>query len=229
MRVSSRNLLALNLPAFLLIMDSIGRGCYYFSKISETVVRDLAVNRVFASERDLPRLFQVFVLKGFPLSASAQGTLYTFPCLRRLDLILFDSFEMEPSVSCVPEFCGKRLIPALIDDIARIDPDRPFVSIPMTLDPRDGFKDVSYRSFADAVDRCAWWLEKQLGTSSTFETITYLSHGRDFAYFILTLAAIKTGYKVCIDGFLCGLQTDFSTMVRRYIRLQGTVSRLICR
>ena len=50
------------------------------------------------------------------------------------------------------------------------------------------------------------------------ESITYLNHGRDLAYSILFLAASKIGYKICMDGFLRGLQTDFSTTARRYIR-----------
>ena len=136
---------------------------------------------------------------------------------------------MHASISRAPQGCGQRLIPAVIDDIARNDPNRPFVSVPRTLDPQDGFKDVGYGSFASAVDRCAWWLEKQLGKSSTFETITYMSHGRDFAYFIINLAAIKTGYKVCVDRLLCALRTNTSTMVRPYIRPLGTASKLICR
>ena len=57
-----------------------------------------------------------------------------------------------------PPGCGKRLLPALVDEIALNDPERTFVSIARTSDIEDGFIDVNYHSFAKAVDRCAWWL-----------------------------------------------------------------------
>lgn len=91
---------------------------------------------------------------------------------------------------------GQRLIPVLIDEIASSDPQRPFFAVPHTNDPQDGFQDITYKSFAQAIHRCSWWLESQLGKSSTFETVTYFGHAHDVFYILLILAAVKTGHKV---------------------------------
>ena len=114
---------------------------------------------------------------------------------------------MVAAFHATPRNCGRRLLPSLVDDIALTDARRTFVSVPRSADLHDGFKDINYSTFATAVNRCAWWIEKELGKSETFETIGYLGP-LDLRYPILLLAAIKTGYKVsspkhrgsCSDG-----------------------------
>ena len=104
---------------------------------------------------------------------------------------------MSPFQADVLEGYGQRLIPTLIDDIASSDPERPFVSIPKSTDPREGFVDVSFHAFAGAVNRCALWMEEEIGTSSEFETLFYYGT-QDLLYPIILLAAVKTGHKVSI-------------------------------
>ncbi len=48
---------------------------------------------------------------------------------------------------------------------------------------------------SQAVNVMAWWLEKEIGESSTFETLSYLGPP-DLRYAIVFLAAVKCGYKV---------------------------------
>lgn len=102
----------------------------------------------------------------------------------------------------LPGGFGRRLLPALVDEIAGSDPDRPLYSIPRTAAPADGFDDISVGVFARAVDRCAWFLHETLGGSGwdkNFPTLSYLGP-QDTMYAILTLAANKTGYKMLFSS-----------------------------
>ena len=97
-----------------------------------------------------------------------------------------------------PPNCGKRLLPALVDEIATIDPERTFASIPKSSDIGDGFVDVSYRKFAKAVNRCAWWLTRELGEHVGPKTVLYLGP-LDLRYLIIILAAAKAGHVVSFE------------------------------
>ena len=96
--------------------------------------------------------------------------------------------------SAEPDY-GRRLLPVLIDEISRDDPGRIYVSIPRTSMPEDGFKDVTYRSLANAINRAAWWLEKNLGKGQNFEVLAYTAQS-DIRYPIIAYACVKVGYKV---------------------------------
>ena len=93
---------------------------------------------------------------------------------------------------------GQRLVPHLIDDIAHNDPYRTFCSLAKSSNIPDGFQDVSYRAFANAINRLAWWIEENLGNNYTFETVSYIGPP-DLRYIVLTIAAQKTGYKARRD------------------------------
>lgn len=90
---------------------------------------------------------------------------------------------------------GQRLLSAVIDERARNNHERPFASVPLTADVRDGLRDVSYRAFANAINRCARWLASNLGASTTFENLAYMGPS-DMRYFILAMAAVKSGHVV---------------------------------
>ncbi|ESZ95633.1 hypothetical protein SBOR_3981 [Sclerotinia borealis F-4128] len=90
---------------------------------------------------------------------------------------------------------GRRLLPNLIDEIASSDPTRIFASIPLSNDLQDGFRDIDFADFARSINHCAWWIEKNLGRSETFQTLNYVGP-QDLRYTILPFAAIKTGYQV---------------------------------
>ena len=94
----------------------------------------------------------------------------------------------------LPDY-GQRPLPSLIDEIAERDPERPYVSISQTSSAQDGYKDISFSSFAKAVNRCSWWMEEQLGRGHGFETLAYMGP-QDLMYPVLIMASIKTGYKV---------------------------------
>ena len=96
-----------------------------------------------------------------------------------------------------PPDCGRRLIPKVIDDTACNDPRRTFLAVPKSSHIEDGFVDVSYSAFARAINRCSWWMESKLGRSVTFEPLLYLAP-LDYRYFIVLLAAAKTGHVVIL-------------------------------
>ncbi|UPK94825.1 hypothetical protein LCI18_005760 [Fusarium solani-melongenae] len=90
---------------------------------------------------------------------------------------------------------GRRLLPSLVDEIAVSDPGRVFYSVTKTNNPADGFQDINAKTFARAVNRCAWYIEKHLGRGQDFPTLAFIGP-QDVIYAILTLACVKTGYKL---------------------------------
>ncbi|KAI1293197.1 hypothetical protein F5Y03DRAFT_374470 [Xylaria venustula] len=89
------------------------------------------------------------------------------------------------------------LLPSLVDDLARSDPSRVLYSFAKTKHPADGFTDVCAAEFAQAVDRCSWFIDQQLGLGIDFPSLVYLGP-QDLNYAILVLASIKTGYKLLL-------------------------------
>lgn len=74
-----------------------------------------------------------------------------------------------------PGKCGRRLLPVIIDQLAQEDPNRPWASIPRDdYDLSQGYADISYAAFANAINKLAWMVEKSIGRSESFETIAYL-------------------------------------------------------
>ena len=102
---------------------------------------------------------------------------------------------MEEAISEPPVDYGRRLVPHIVDEIAHSQPEKPFISIPISADIKDGCKDISYNIFAKAVNRCAWWMEKELGRNESetdLNTVFYIGP-LDIRYLIVLLAAAKTG------------------------------------
>lgn len=111
-----------------------------------------------------------------------------------------------------PPDCGHRLKPAIVDARARQDPDKPWASLPLDdYDLSKGFEDISYATFASAIDKMAWFIERQLGKSSAFETIAYLGVS-DIRYHIIQMAVCKTGHKVLFSSLLNSSHVHVSLM-----------------
>ncbi|KAK2045229.1 thioester reductase domain-containing protein [Colletotrichum somersetense] len=94
---------------------------------------------------------------------------------------------------------GKRLIPRIIDEIARSEPDREFLSVPRSSDPRDGWKPITFKQIANAVNRVARQIVEKHGAPEpgSFPTLTYIGPN-DARYAIITVACIKAGYKTLL-------------------------------
>ena len=92
---------------------------------------------------------------------------------------------------------GKRLLANVIDTYALNDPGRIWASAPVDNDDlMKGFKDITYKDFANAINHASWWLkENTVGDASPFETLAYAGP-KDLRYPILALAAVKCGKQV---------------------------------
>ncbi|KAI4251885.1 MAG: hypothetical protein LQ352_004591 [Teloschistes flavicans] len=114
-------------------------------------------------------------------------------------------------------YFGQRLLPILIDQLAKDRPDDLFALVPKSNDLSDGFHNVTLQDFATCIDSVAFWLEDNLGKSTSFETLAYIgpcischfSSGKnmlttvtpvDPRYFIIALAATKVGFKVLLPS-----------------------------
>lgn len=91
---------------------------------------------------------------------------------------------------------GKRLLVNIVDERARSDPDREWVSVPKTSDPKDGWKKITYAQAANAVNRVAHKLTDTTGRpdKGEFRTVAYLGHN-DVRYLVFALGAVKAGYQ----------------------------------
>lgn len=74
----------------------------------------------------------------------------------------------------IPEQYGRRLIPQILDTLAFVEPDRILYSVMNSSDISHGFKDISARAFANAVNKTAWWLYSQIGEDSVVQTAAYI-------------------------------------------------------
>lgn len=89
-----------------------------------------------------------------------------------------------------------KLLPALVDEIARTNPQRVWSEIPV--DDRDlsqGFQDITFRTFADAINELCWILEPKIGTSTNFKTIAYFGPA-DPSFHIVMIALQKLGHVI---------------------------------
>lgn len=98
-----------------------------------------------------------------------------------------------PSSTAAPY--GQRLLTHVIDERARQGHARPYASIPRGASPSDGFQNISYGIFANAIDRCAYWVQERFGLSTSYQTIAYIGP-LDMRYNIFAMAAVKTGFVV---------------------------------
>ena len=94
---------------------------------------------------------------------------------------------------------GSRLLPQVVDELARSDPDRVYATLPLSSDLTQGFRDVTMLQVSQAVNKCAFWLEETIGRSTEFETLSFMGLP-DLRYAIIFLAAVKCGYKVSRTG-----------------------------
>lgn len=96
---------------------------------------------------------------------------------------------------------GKRLLPQVIDQFAANEPDRPFVYVPKGEEAHDGWRPYTFAEFANGINHMSAWLLENVGVPKpdTFPTIAYVGPN-DVRYLLLTMAVIKTGYKVTFSN-----------------------------
>lgn len=94
------------------------------------------------------------------------------------------------------EAYGQRLMTSIIDDLARSNPQKTFMSIPAGDNVTHGQRDISYADMARAINRCAWWIVDTLGKGFDFPSIATYMYPQDFRHVILIFGSIKAGYQV---------------------------------
>lgn len=102
---------------------------------------------------------------------------------------------MEAMRAQSPHFTGN-LVPHLVDKRAALTPDTLYSEYPVsTLTYDEGYRKITYREFANAINGAARWLVDTLGPGKDFETLAYIGPN-DIRYPALILGAVKAGYKV---------------------------------
>lgn len=92
-----------------------------------------------------------------------------------------------------------RILPHVLDQIARDSPEKPFVYQPRSKDNlADGFKTFTYGQLSRSVDKTARWIEKTLGKSTDREPIVYMDRANDLRYIFMIVAAMKTGHPILL-------------------------------
>ncbi|KAI1173253.1 hypothetical protein F4777DRAFT_589987 [Nemania sp. FL0916] len=91
---------------------------------------------------------------------------------------------------------GHRLLPHIVDAIAQSDPQRECFAIPRSSDPKDGWKPITFKQYANAINHVARRIIENCGVPEpdTFPTIAYIGPN-DARYVVMTLASVKAGYK----------------------------------
>jgi acyl-CoA synthetase (AMP-forming)/AMP-acid ligase II len=94
-----------------------------------------------------------------------------------------------------PEY-GHRLIINIIDERAKSEPSREWISVPNSSNPKDGWRKITYKQAANAISRVANKIVETSGTpkEGAHPTIAYIGPN-DVRYLVLTFGAIKAGYQ----------------------------------
>jgi hypothetical protein len=89
------------------------------------------------------------------------------------------------------------LLPSSIDLKARLEPHKLFCALLKSEDVHDGLITITYNDYANAVNKCAAWLEETLGKGDYANPIALAYFGLpDIRQTLVALAAAKTGHKV---------------------------------
>lgn len=92
------------------------------------------------------------------------------------------------------------LLPALIDEIARNEPDAVFLEYPKSeKDCKNGFDSITWTQLANAINGVACHLLKEIGPGEGCETLAYLGPS-DARYIFAFVAAMKIGYKLFLTS-----------------------------
>lgn len=95
----------------------------------------------------------------------------------------------------------KQLLNHIVDGKAHARPESVWAKVPR--DPLcydAGYRKITYRLFANAINGVASWILRELGRSTSFETLAYFGDW-DPRYIIVILGAVKAGYKVSLASF----------------------------
>lgn len=91
-----------------------------------------------------------------------------------------------------------QLLPNIVDGIAKTRPEAIYAEIPRSRTSYEsGYRTITYRHLANAINGVAWRLEKHLGRGKQHETLAYIGPN-DLGYICMVLGAVKAGYKLLL-------------------------------
>ncbi|KAK3174025.1 putative NRPS-like protein biosynthetic cluster [Lepraria neglecta] len=92
------------------------------------------------------------------------------------------------------------LLPHLVDKRAALTPNIIYSEYPVSTSTyEEGYRKITYKDFANAVNGAAAWLVDTLGPGKDFETLAYMGPN-DIRYPALILGAVKAGYKLFLTS-----------------------------
>ncbi|OTB03901.1 hypothetical protein M426DRAFT_73780 [Hypoxylon sp. CI-4A] len=94
------------------------------------------------------------------------------------------------------QYPKSRILPNVIDNTAKEDPSKEAFFIPRSADPKDGWKAITFKQYANAINWLAHRIVEACGTPTpgSFPTIAYIGPN-DARYIVILVAAVKAGYK----------------------------------
>ncbi|PLB51382.1 NRPS-like enzyme [Aspergillus steynii IBT 23096] len=91
----------------------------------------------------------------------------------------------------------EQLLPHIVDHYAAVKPDAVYAEFPQCPTSYDqGYRGITYRELASAINALAWWLVQTIGLGSSFKPLAYIGPN-DVRYVALALGAVKAGYTAC--------------------------------
>jgi acyl-coenzyme A synthetase/AMP-(fatty) acid ligase len=94
-----------------------------------------------------------------------------------------------------------QLVPHIIDHYAKVKPDAIYAEYPKSpLSYENGYRPITFRALANAINGVAWWLTEKLGPGNG-EILPYVGPN-DVRYPALILGAVKAGYCVSEPIFI---------------------------
>lgn len=118
----------------------------------------------------------------------------SFSIFSHIDLHLSPSLMAIDQAQAVELSINTReLVPTLVDRLAEVKPNSLYAEYPVsTLTYEEGYRRITYRDLANAVNGVAWWLQEALGPGKDFEILAYIGPN-DLRYPALILGAVKAG------------------------------------
>ncbi|RMZ43874.1 putative NRPS-like protein biosynthetic cluster [Aspergillus flavus] len=93
----------------------------------------------------------------------------------------------------------QRLMCRVVDELAESKPEQLFCVQPISSDLSQGWRNVSMRDLAGAVDYTARWIEMAMGKGFDFQPLAYIG-ANDIRYVVFYLACMKTGYAALLPS-----------------------------
>lgn len=90
---------------------------------------------------------------------------------------------------------GEKLLVKLIEEKAKWTPNHTFVRFPGEDWETQGYSTITWRQYVDGINKVAYWLDDQLGTSKNNDTVAYMGPN-DVRYAFIWPALNKTYRKV---------------------------------